>query len=181
MVSAPETTRSPIDTNVQDVINHLAGIAADSPLGQLRAQRPEVLRHAQGSYETLLEPDDPAGVSRFEREAIALRVAVLTPDPALAEWHRDRLRDLGTSNDEIAAVTRVPDVDDAVLPARTAAILRHTDLLTWEPGAAGDAELAALKAHDLQTRDIVTISQLIAFVSFQVRVLAGLRALGEEA
>jgi CMD domain protein len=181
VVSAPETTRGSIDSDVEDIVNQLAGISADSPLGQLRAQRPEVLRHAQGSYETLLEPDDSDGVSRFEREAIALRVALLTPDPALAEWHRDRLRDLGAGNEEIAAIARIPDADGSVLPARAAAILRHTDLLTREPGAAGDAEIAALQTHDLHTRDIVTISQLIAFVGFQVRVLAGLRALGEDA
>ena len=64
-----------------DLINRLAGLAPDAPLAHLREAKPEVVRHAQGSYRALLEPDDPAGVSRREREMIGLRVAALTPDP----------------------------------------------------------------------------------------------------
>jgi|GEM_PF-2843392 len=56
----------------EDVINRLTGIPADSRLGQLRAQRPEIVRYAEGSYRALLEPADLAGVSRIERELIQL-------------------------------------------------------------------------------------------------------------
>jgi uncharacterized protein YciW len=38
----------------------------------------------------------------------------------------------------------------------------------------------ALRTQGLSARDIVTISQLIAYLSFQVRVLAGLRLFAEE-
>jgi uncharacterized protein YciW len=38
-----------------------------------------------------------------------------------------------------------------------------------------------LKAAGFGPRDIVTLSQLIAFVSFQARLLVGLRLVGEEA
>lgn len=179
MAHTPEPATSPIDAGVQDVINRFAGLTSDSPLGQLRAQRPAVARHAQGSYQALLEPDDPAGVSRYERELIALRVAVLTPSPPLAAWHRARLSDLGASEAALAAVERFPD--GPPLSPREAAIVRHTDRLTLEPGAAGPAQIAELKAAGLHPRDIVTIAQLIALLSFQVRVLAGLRVLAEGA
>ena len=66
------------------------------------------------------------------------------------------------------------------LPDRLAAILRHTDLLTTDPGGASRPAIDELRAHGLAARDIVTISQLIAFLSFQVRVLAGLRLLAED-
>ncbi len=69
-----------------DVINQFAGIAPGSPLAQLREQRPETLRHAQGSFQVLLEPDDPGGVSREEREAIALRVETLERFPDVADF-----------------------------------------------------------------------------------------------
>jgi len=174
--SDPTTTTGAVET--ADVINRLAGLAPDSPLARLRAQRPDVMRYAQSSYRTLLEPDDPAGVSRYERELIALRVAVLTPDPAVAAWQRERLATLGASEEVLAAVERFPD--GAALGARETAILRHTDRLTLEPGAARPVHLAELKAAGLGPRDIVTIAQLIAFLSFEVRVLAGLRLLAEE-
>jgi uncharacterized protein YciW len=41
--------------------------------------------------------------------------------------------------------------------------------------------LAALRAAGLTGADIVTVSQLIAYLSFEIRVLATLRALGDAA
>ena len=169
----------PADAGIQDPIDRLAGIAPGSPLARLRAQRPEVARHAAGSFLALLEPDDPGGVSRREREAIALRVAVLTPSPPIAERHRARLRALGADDAALVAIEQFPH--GAALAPREAAILRHTDRLTLEPGAATPARIAELKAAGLGPRDIVTIAQLIAYLSFEARVLAGLRLLAEEA
>lgn len=178
MAENVEPTSSPADAG-DDLINRLAGLVPDAPVARLRAGRPEVVRHAQGSYRALLEPDDPAGVSRREREMIGLRVAVLTPDPALTAWHRDRLRALGADDAARAAVVRFPDGE--VLTARERAILEHTDRLTREPGAATPTHIAALKQAGLTPRDIVTVSQLIAYLSFAVRALVGLRLLAEDA
>ncbi|MGN6700235.1 MAG: CMD domain protein [Thermomicrobiales bacterium] len=179
MAETTEPTESAITDTGHDVIAELAGIAVDSPLGQLRAQQPAAVRAAQGSYQALLEPDDLPGVSPRERYAIALRVAVLTPSEPVAAWHRERLRALGLNDEALAAIEEFP-AGPALAPRETA-ILAHTDLLTIHPGAATPAHLAALQAAGLSPRDIVTISQLVAFVSYQVRVLAGLRLLAEEA
>src|SRR5437879_5117536 len=158
-----------------DTINQLAGLAPDSRLAQLRAERSEVAAHAEGSYQALLEPADPGGVSRIEREAIALRVAVLTPSAPVVAWHRERLRKLGASEGIISAIEHFPE--GIGLSAREAAILKNTDRLTLAPAAATPAHIADLKAVGLAPRDIVTIAQLITFETFQVRVLAGLRVL----
>ncbi|MDQ2785588.1 MAG: CMD domain protein [Chloroflexota bacterium] len=179
MAQSTEPTTALTEDDAPDVINRLAGIAADSPLARLRAERPDVVRAAQGSYQALLEPDDPGGVSHSEREMIALRVAILTPGPPVAAWHRARLRDLGADDAALAAIERFPD--GSALSARVAAILRHTDRLTRDPGAATPTHIAALKAVGLGPRDIVTISQLIAYLNFEVRALVGLRLLAEEA
>jgi CMD domain protein len=165
-------------SNARDVINQLAGLSPDSPVARLRTERSDVARFAQGSYEAFLETADVAGVSQRERESIALRVALLTPNASVAEWHRNRLRALGISDSAIAAVEQYPPGAD--LTAREAAILRHTDLLVREPGEATPEHIAALKAVGLGARDIVTIAQLIAFESFQVRVVAALRLFAEE-
>ncbi len=178
MVESTATNAELPDTG-DDLINRLAGLAPDAPVARLRAGRPEVVRHAQGSYLALLEPDDPAGVSRREREMVGLRVAVLTPDAALAAWHRERLRAVGADDATVAAIERFPGGD--ALSARERAVLEHTDRLTREPGAATPAHIAALKEAGLTAPDIVTISQLIAYLSFAVRALAGLRLLAEDA
>jgi len=162
----------------EDVINHFAGIVPGSPLAQVREQRPETLRHAQGSFRALLEPDDPGGVSREEREAIALRVATLERFPDVAAFHRDRLRTLGAGDDLISAVERFSD--GGGLPARLAAILRHTDMLTTSSRSGSPEAIEALRRAGLSARDIVTVSQLIAFMSYEIRMIALLRAMGGE-
>jgi CMD domain protein len=177
MANQTETTADAIAANATDVMSKLAGITEGSPLAQIRAQRPDVTRYAEGSYRALLEPDDLAGVSRLERDLIALRVAVLTPSQPVAEWHRARLRQLGASDATIAAIEHFPEGEG--LSPRQIAILRHADLLTTAPGDATPEHIAALKAVGLAPRDIVTIAQLISFESFQVRVVAALRLLGE--
>lgn len=166
----------PTEAAAPDVIDTLAGIALGSPLHALRAGRVDVLSHAEASYRALLEPQDPAGVSLVERALVALRVAALTHSDALAAQQRARLEQLGATSVLIAAAAQPSD--DAALSERERAILRHVDLLSLRPIDTTRADIEALSAHGLGARDVVTISQLIAFLHFQVRVLAGLRALG---
>jgi CMD domain protein len=168
--AAPNTTNDP------DLLNQWAGIMPDSPLMHLRAERADVTSAAQRSYQVLLEPDDPAGVSRAEREMIALRVAILTSCAPLMRWHRQRLSDQGASDETIAAIEQFPAGPTPT--ARERAVLEYVDRLTRTPGAATPEHLADLKAAGLAPRDIVTIAQLIALLSFEVRVLTGLRLLG---
>ena len=65
-------------------------------------------RYTQGSYDALLAPADPAGVSLAERALIALRVAKLTANAALTEHYQQRLQALGVGAATIAAVEQFP-------------------------------------------------------------------------
>lgn len=161
---------------MSDITDALAGVAPGSPLHALRAGRADVRDHMEASYRELLEPSDPAGVSLVERALVALRVAALTKSDALAAQQRERLRQLGADDALVAAAEG--SSDDAALSERERAILRHVDLLSLRPVEATRADIEALSAQGLSPRDAVTISQLIAFLHFEVRVLAGLRALG---
>jgi CMD domain protein len=178
--AAPTMTTIPASTTppyaVTDVIDHMAGVTAGSAAARARAQRPDVVRHAQGSYDALLAPPDPAGLSLIERAQVALRVALLTPSAPGVAWYRARLTDLGAA--ATATVIEHFPQGPAVSP-RLAALLHHADRLTTAPSSATPAHLRALEAAGLDPATIVTLAQLIAFVSFQVRVVAGLRALME--
>jgi alkylhydroperoxidase domain protein len=146
-------------TTVQfDVISDLAGVQPGSPLAELRAQRPEALTHAQGSYDALFAA--PVGsLPLDERIAAALRVAELHSATAAADHYR-QLRQ-----------AEQPD------SPRLRAILRHAELLVTRPRQARPDDLQALADVGLSTTEIVTLAQVIAFVSFQVRVIAGLQLL----
>ncbi len=136
----------------------------DLALVALRNRRPEAKRHTEGAYRALIDPAIPGGVTLGERAAVARRVAELNADAALTAHYAALAAESG----------------EAPSP-RLTVILRHADRLTLEPRAATPADLDQLRAAGLGEREIVTVSQLVAFVSHQVRLLAGLRLLGATA
>ena len=163
-----------------DVLNTLLHIEDGSPLAELRAQRPEAMEHAQGSYDALFIAPPATPLSPAERFATALRVVQLHVEPALVEHYRARLPGAEDGSDElVAAVLAGPDAPG--LSERPRAILAHVELLVLRPAAATPADLHKLQAAGLTDAAIVTLSQIIAYVSFQVRVLVGLALLrGDE-
>ena len=76
-----------------DIINLLAGIAAQDPLDTLRDHRAQAKENAQLSFEALLEPADPKGVSFRDRYAVAAFTAGLLGSARAEEFYRDLLRD----------------------------------------------------------------------------------------
>ncbi|MCS5667571.1 MAG: hypothetical protein NZ876_09310, partial [Dehalococcoidia bacterium] len=64
---------------------------------------------------------------------------------------------------------------------RMKAIIRHTDLVTLNPKDATAEDVSALRSAGLDDADIVRLSELIAFIAYQIRVVAGLRLMAEVA
>ena len=58
-------------------------------------------------------------------------------------------------------------------------MLRHAELVTTNPSGASPLDLEALEAQGLTAAEIVTLSQIIAFVAYQVRVAASLALIAE--
>jgi CMD domain protein len=192
---------------IPDVVDQLAGIAPGSRLDAFRAQRPEARQNAQESYLALFEPDEPRGVSLQERFALAVFVAGLHQEPEIGVFYaeglvRNNIRP-GLAEalaQEIArAATQGPyghypkgplsaedneglhysvlDTDRELFGPRLAAALEHAHFLVFHPRDATPARLQALLDASLSTTDIVTLSQLVTFLTFQIRVVAGLRVL----
>ncbi len=155
-----------------DFIDQLAGLSPDSPVAALRREKPDLVAFAQGSDQSLLEPADPNDLSLLERHAVAYRVGLLTGFPAVEKRHRRRLLDFGRT-DLASHIERYPDVK---LEPRLAAIIRHTDLVTLHPGAAGPEDIAALHAAGLSPAAVVTLGQLLGFLGYQIRAIAVARA-----
>lgn len=160
-----------------DVIDTLLGITADSPVGKLRRERPDVVKHLQGSDDVLFSPADDGGLSRAERAAAGLRIAELLRDERLVEHYRARLAALDPSGSLAQTVEGTARITDG----RWDAILAHVDLVTRGPGSATRNDIETLTAVGLSSHAIVSLSQLISFVSFQSRALAGLRMLKGDA
>jgi CMD domain protein len=190
-----------------DVIDTLVGIAPGSPLDAIRARRPEARTHAQASYRALFAPEALGGVTAQERFAVGSFVAGLHGRPEVAAFYSSGLARAGASatlRDAVAAALkeatargpygsyspgplsredtpgpayRVSGETGGRLGPRLAAAFEHVHLLVFHPRDAAPPALQALLDAGWSTTDIVTLSQIVAFLSFQVRVVAGLRTL----
>jgi CMD domain protein len=156
-----------------DVIDTLAGLQPGAPLFELRRERPDVVKHLQGSDDAIFTPADDGGLTRAERAAAALRIATLLRGGVLSAHYRARLAALepdGTLARTVEGAARITE-------GRWDAILAHVDLVTRGPGSAERKDIDNLLAAGLSSHAVVSLSQLIGYVNFQSRVLAGLRML----
>lgn len=161
-----------------DLVDRLAGLAAGSATHTLRHQRDKVAAATEGSYRALFDPTLP-GLTLAERLTVALYAARLTPAPELAAHYRTELQRLGADGATAATVIAAADRGQVadVADARLRAMLEFTRKLIEKPVEGDRAALLALPAAGLSTPEVVTLAQLIAFLSYQVRLVAGLRAL----
>lgn len=169
-MSAPPTTR--------DVVNAILGVDDDSPIATLRNQKPDQVAGLQHYYETIFQPEEPSAeqFSVADRALVAIRVAAHTGSDAVVAWYEDLARSSDVSATEIARArdTATEWSDDSI---RGAAI-RRADRITVDPASAEREHIDELTAAGLTPAAIVSLSQVIAFVSYQVRFIAILRALG---
>lgn len=161
----------------EDLAESLLGIAPDAPLAALRAERASIRQHSEGAYRELVLPAEPGGVSLAERAALALRVALIERHEGLAAHYRALLEPHGDAA-LLASAQQFPAPAGA---DRTALLLRYADMVAVQPECCGQEDIDTLAAQGLSPQDIVAVTQLIAFVPYQTRLLAGLRALQEEA
>jgi len=190
-----------------DVIDALVGIAPGSPLDAIRARRPEARAHAQATYRALFAPDKPGNVTAQERFALGAFVSALHGATAIAAAYAARLSESGapaalkdaldaadaeaktsgpygrypagplSREDTAGASYRVGAAARRPLGPRLVAAFEHTHMLVFHPRDATPAALQALLDAGWATTDIVTLSQIVAFLSFQIRVVTGLRTL----
>lgn len=191
-----------------DIVDRLAGITRSSVLDALRRERPETRDNMQASYDALFGVEDETGLPQVERLAVAAFVALLHGDgPATDHYvrlletqpggatlagviHRqaERAATHGpygayppgplSREDVSGPVFKVDAADSTGLGTRLTATLEHVHLLVFHPRDATASALAALQAAGWSTAGSVTLSQIVAFLSFQIRAAHGLRALG---
>ena len=145
-------------TDTIDRLTHLD----NAPHAQAaRQQRAKAIAATQACEDLLLAPALPGGLPLPDRLAVAQTVAADSGVAALAAHYG-------------AQLARLPA---PVQDARWQAITRFAHLLATEPAAAGRAALLALPGAGLPTPDVVLLAQLIGFVAYQARLVAGVAAL----
>ena len=163
-------------TNTQqtDTIDRLVGLNPTLNTYSVRHQREKVVAATQKSEDGLFDPALP-GLTLAERLLVALLACALTPSPLCAAEYHQRLVDLKVEKSLIDHISN--GAIEQIIDARLHAILTFTHTLITDPVKADKAALQALPRAGLSTPEVVTLAQLIAFVSYQVRVVAGLQAI----
>lgn len=191
-----------------DILDRLAGIGSGSTLDGVRRERPQTRDNIQASYTALFSAPDETGISRSERLAVAGFVGLLHDDSsasahylALLEAQPDgevlasavrRQADKAAARgpygayppgplsqeDEAGPIFTVTSTDAETLGERLSAALAHVHLLVFHPRNARAADLVELEKAGWSTSAIVTLSQIVAYLSFQIRAAHGLRVLG---
>ncbi len=155
-----------MNISMTDVIDHAAGLLATSPLFAARRFRQTVVEHTQASHDALLF-DEVAGLSTADRLRVAVRCCEAAQAPELSAHYQTLQQD----------PQRTHDATSAALPA----MLHWSELLIREPRRGDRASLQALRDAGMPDPAIVALAQLVAFLSYQTRVVAGLRALALDA
>lgn len=189
-----------------DVIDRLVGIAPGSRMDALRDSRKVARVHAQSSHDVLLTPAVPGDFSSAERFAVAAYVAGLHGAAPTADHYAAGLREHAgeaLAHAVAAAVTQTaaegpkgayppgplsvedtpappfalsPDVAAALGP-KLAAGFAHAHYLVLHPRDAAASRFAPLRNAGWTEDSIVSLSQLVSFLAFQIRVVAGLAVL----
>lgn len=192
--------------NDTDVIDRLVGIVPGSALDAARARRPAARSHAEASYRALLLPGEPGDFSIAERFAVAAYVAGLHAGAATVSHYNQALVEHGGAALAATVTQAVAEtmshgptghyppgplsVEDtpgpnfalsapvaAALGPKLAAGFAHAHYLVFHPRDAAPDRFPPLMAAGWNEDGIVTLSQLVSFLAFQIRVVAGFAVL----
>lgn len=144
-----------------DILDLLGGIDPASSLAAARQTREAATRHTQGSYEAIFSAaaEENSALPLSQRFWLAEKIALLLQDDILQRFYAERQADFP--------------------PANPSPALQHAqawvERLTTAPVSAAPGQLRDLQEAGWSGEDIVTLSQLVAFVNFQSRLLRGYR------
>ena len=153
-----------------DAIDQAAGLSPDDTLYQTRRFRQEFVQGAQQCRQSVLQPENDAGLRPELRIALARRMALLNNDRPLMAEYDALLATLSPGETLMALANGENEPGGSFAP-----LIRHVDLVTLDPGRARAEDIRLLEQAGLTSAQIVALSELIAFVNFQTRVAAGLR------
>ena len=162
-----------------DVIDQIIGGDPSGRIAALRAQKPELADELQAYYRSIFAPADRSAAEfpLIDRALVAIRVAAHTGSTAVVDWYARLAEENGA---DPALIARAKDVDSPWDDDTTlGAAIGRADLVTLRPADTQAADIQLLKDAGLNPAGILSLSQTIAFVNYQLRLIAGLRAFGD--
>jgi CMD domain protein len=159
-----------------DVIDRIAQLAPGSATHATRHKREKVATATQRSYDALLDPALP-DLTLADRLCVALYACALSQASGLADHYAQRLAAIDVDGKLIDALAQASLDAIEGQPSGLRAMLSFTRTLIEKPIEGDKAALESLRDAGMTTPAVVALAQLIAFLSYQIRLTAGLRAL----
>lgn len=147
----------------------LAGIEASEAL----ALRADILAMTDAASAAVLTPKETGAFSHSRRAALAARIARLNGKDDLAAHYGQ-----GVKADDVPLAD--PSFDGGA-DEQLEAILAFTDRVATSPKDATADDIGNLSKAGVADADIVRLTQLNAFLAYEIRLIDGLRLLGARA
>ena len=150
-----------------------AGVPLSPILTEVLLGRSDLIELSQQAHNACLTPQEPGGITYTYRAALAGRISSLHEEFELADHYKSMI-----PTDDPAIHIVDPSLSLSY-PATVEAMIKHSDIVTKNPRNADDADIKTLEANGLTTSDIVRLSEIIAFMNYAIRVIKGIRLMGE--
>ncbi|KWT65975.1 CMD domain-containing protein [Comamonas testosteroni] len=160
-----------------DTIDRLAGLEQGGPTFTTRHEREKVALATQACEDLLLGNQLDSDLTQAERLVLAAEQARVSGVSVLEAEYRGRAQALGDAiTPELRSILDQPGAQTG--NARLDAMLHFVRTLALNPAQSDQAALLAIPAAGLSLNDTVLLAQLIGFVAYQARLLAGVKAMG---
>jgi uncharacterized peroxidase-related enzyme len=137
---------------------------------QVHSLNPEALQDHLDLYMTIMFGD--SGLSRAEREAIAVVVSATNECAYCVNHHAEALRRYIKDEETLEMLMSADGLE--TLEPRLSNIVRHAEKLTSAPSAMTESDLGELRAVGLNDKDILDLSLVTAYFNFVNRIAQGL-------
>ena len=113
-----------------------------------------------------------SGLSRLEREAIAVVVSANNDCSYCVNHHAEALRRYLKDEETVNLLMSADGLE--TLEPRLSNIVRHAEKLTTAPGAMTEIDLGELRAVGLSDADILDVTLIVGYFNFVNRIAQGL-------
>jgi uncharacterized protein YciW len=141
----------------------VAGVQRADVEGAAVENRANIFEMTQAAEDAVLRPRETGAFSHEQRAALAARIVRLSGEQALAQRYL-----IGAG--EKAALADPSTREEGLTP-----VLGFVDKVANRARDITAEDIAGLRSGGMADADIVRLCELIAFVAYQIRVVAGLR------
>ena len=158
---------NPTDTTILSK----AGLRPDGEVAKAAMRRANIIQLSQAAEDAVLRPKDFGAFEHDLRAALAARVARLAADDILAEHY------LSGAGDR----ANLADPAETGKAHQLETVLAFVDKVTNRTRDIVADDVVQLQAAGMSDADIVRLCELVAFLAYQLRVIAGLRLMQSSA